>query len=142
MSKLKKIILLVLVFTVGFVYFYDFGKNGHVYSIRNATEEGITIVKITNDNDTIKLSSDPTLPAYSKNPKAFLLPPKGERLSVGRDRPGIFRMVVKNESNTFQQEAFCFLRRPKDAFECNFVIVYYGKSMLGCACDYEPEWIH
>ena len=139
MSKRKKITLLVLVFSVGFIYFYDFGKNGHGYHIRNATEEGITIVKITNDNDTIKLPSDPTLPAYSKDPRAFIHSPKGGTMSVGEDRPGIFRMVVKNESNTFQQETFCFLRRPKDAFTCNFIISYDGNKMLSCACDYEPD---
>lgn len=143
MSKRKKITLLVLVFIVGFIYFYDFGKNGHGYRIVNDTEERITIVKITNDNDTIKLPSDPTLPAYSENPKAHLLPSNREGyLSVGRDRPGIFRMVVKNESNTFQQETFCFLRRPKDAFTCNFVISYDGNKMLSCACDYESEYLH
>lgn len=140
-SKQKKITLLVLVFIVGFIYFYDFGKNGHGYRIRNATEEGITIVKITNDNDTIKLPNNPRLPAYSKDPRAFIMPPKGGSLSVGNDRPGMFRIIVKNESGSYQH-ALCFLVRPKDALNCLFVISYHGNGTLSCGCDYEPEWLH
>lgn len=123
--RYKKTIVLFLFLL--FVYFYDFTKDSHGFSVKNNTDYNITILKITNDDREIVILQKRKTP----------IGPKIEReigcccvLQVNAYNGSTLKITFKN-ANNFIQTASCKLERPNSFFQRFFGDRYYSIEYNG-----------
>lgn len=152
--RIKRWIFIVgtIVSLIGFVYFYDFNKNGHALKIENHSDNNITIVKIINDDKEImlpigksKLESKPN----DKNYSHHWSDGGCDILTSGRYKPGTLQITIRNVLGEIKT-ASCILKRSEKMLHSSaseFIVQYVGDEKLICtnvyfeeaACDIDPR---
>lgn len=116
--------MIVTVGIIGFVYFYDFTKDTHGFSIENASDQNITILEIVNDDRRIV-----ALREIYFEPKQSPQIGCDNALSVSAYGGSTLQVTFKNEDHSIQT-ASCELERPK-----GFVSRLYGNRYYSAAYD-------
>lgn len=118
-----------------FVYFYDFTKESHGFSIENSSDQNITILEIVNDERRIV-----ALREIYFEPKQSPQIGCDNALSVSAYGGSTLQVTVKNADNSIQT-ASCELDRPNGFFQRlygdrYYTAIYDGSKKLSCTSRY------
>lgn len=142
MKKINRWMLIMagIVGLIGFVYFYDFKKEGHALKIENHSESNITILKMFNDDKEIILPRGKrTLEPKPLNGEYTAHWSEGgcDIVTSGRYKPGTLHITVQNAFGEIKT-ASCILKRSAMSTR-EFIIKYHGNEELSCTNEYLEE---
>jgi len=126
-----------LIGLVGFLYFYDFNREGHGLEIENHSDGNITILKIVNDDKELILPIGAgVLESKPHDQNVFNYDSIGgcDVLTSGLYTPGTLQITIKNEIGEIKT-ASCILKRSRNvgiSYDSEFIVQYMGDNQLMC----------